>query len=104
MVFNSANELQKELKEIFDKVSANKWTDHRDPYEGLCSTILEKPYIATELIKTLPLSIIQLCDLFGKTVEKNDRFGYDRDTMENRYGIVENMNSTIFLQVPIKHQ
>lgn len=107
VVFNSANELQKELKEIFDKVSANKWTDHRDPYEGLCSTILEKPYIATELIKTLPLSIIQLCDLFWKKQSrKNDRFGYDRDTMENRYGIAEKHEFNYFPssanQTPIK--
>lgn len=107
VVFNSANELQKELKEIFDKVSANKWTDHRDPYEGLCSTILKKPYIATELIKTLPLPIIQLCDLFWKKQSrKNDRFGYDRDTMENRYGIAEKHEFNYFPssanQTPIK--
>ena len=66
MVFNSANELKTELKEIFDKVVSNTWTEHRAPYEGLCSKILEKPYIAIELIKTLPLSVIQLCDLFWK--------------------------------------
>ena len=90
VVFNSANELQKELKEIFDKVSANKWTDHRDPYEGLCSTILKKPYIATELIKTLPLSIIQLCDLFWeKRPQEQDEFGNERDSMESRYGLVD---------------
>lgn len=88
VVFNSANELKTELKEIFDKVVSNKWTEHRDPYEGLCSKVLEKPYIATELIKTLPLSVIQLCDLFWqKQPKKQDRFGYDRDTMESRYGL-----------------
>lgn len=88
VVFNSANELKSELKEIFDNVVSNKWTEHRDPYKGLCSKILEKPYIATELIKTLPLSVIQLCDLFWqKHPKKQDRFGYDRDTMESRYGL-----------------
>ena len=56
--------------------------------DKLCSKILEKPYIATELIKTLPLSVIQLCDLFWqKQPKKQDRFGYDRDTMESRYGL-----------------
>ena len=64
VVFNSANEIQPELKEIFDKVIANKWTNHNNPYKGLCSKVLEKPYIATELIKTIPLYVIQLCDLF----------------------------------------
>lgn len=74
VVFNSANELKSELKEIFDQVVSNKWTEHRDPYEGLCSKILEKPYIATELISALPLSIIQLCDLFlAKPAEKARR-------------------------------
>ena len=60
VVFNSTEELQEELKEIFDIVLANKRTDHRAPYETLCSKILVKPYIATELIKTLPLYVIQL--------------------------------------------
>lgn len=88
VVFNAANELQDEFKAIFDKVFANKWTDHRDPYEGLCSIILEKPYLATELIKTLPLSVIKLCDLFWKRQpKKHDRFEYDRDTIESRYGL-----------------
>ena len=88
VVFNAANELKSELKEIFDKVVSNKWTDHNAPYEGLCSKILEKPYIAIELIKTLPLSVIQLCDLYWqKQPKKQDRYGYDRDTMESRYGL-----------------
>ena len=91
VVFNAAYELKPELKEIFDKVVSNEWTEHRDPYEGLCSKILEKPYIAIELIKTLPLSVIQLCDLFWqKRPKKQDRFGYDRDTMESRYGLADN--------------
>ncbi|MGV8017160.1 MAG: AVAST type 4 anti-phage nuclease Avs4 [Ignavibacteria bacterium] len=107
VVFNAANELQSELKEIFDKVVANKWTYHRDPYEGLCAKILEKPYIAVELIKTLPLSVIQLCDLFWKKQpEKDDRFGYDRDTMESRYGLTDKHRFKYFPasanQTPIK--
>ncbi len=107
VVFNSANELQEELKKIFDKVIANKWTDHSDPYEGLCSKILEKPYIAVELIKTLPLSVIQLCDLFWKKQpKKHDGFGYDRDTMESRYGLAGKHQFNYFPssanQTPIK--
>ena len=90
VVFNAANELQSELKEIFEKVVANKWTNHRDPYKGLCSKILEKPYIAMELIKTLPSYIIKLCDLFWqKQPNKHNGFGYDRDSMENRYGLTD---------------
>jgi len=107
VVFNSANELQSELEEIFDKVMANKWTNHNDPYEGLCSKILEKPYIATELIKTLPLSVIQLCDLFWqKQPKKHNRFGYDRDSMESRYGLTEKHSFNYFPssanQTPVK--
>jgi tRNA A37 threonylcarbamoyladenosine biosynthesis protein TsaE len=97
IVFNAAHELQTELKEIFDKVIANKWTDHRNPYEGLCSKILEKPYIATELIRTQPLSVIQLCDLFWqKQPKKHDRYGYDRDTMESKYGLAEKHSFNYF--------
>lgn len=107
VVFNSAYELKSELKEIFDKVVSNKWTEHRDPYEGLCSKILEKPFIATELIKTLPLSVIQLCDLlWQQQPKKQDRFGYDRDTMESRYGLAGKHEFNYFPssanQTPIK--
>lgn len=107
VVFNSAYELKSELKEIFDKVVSNKWTEHRDPYKELCSKVLEKPYIATELIKTLPISVIQLCDLFWqKQPKKQDRFGYDRDTMETRYGLTGKHEFNYFPssanQTPIK--
>jgi len=107
VVFNAANELKPELKEIFDKVVSNIWTEHRHPYAGLCSKIIEKPYIATELIKTLPQSIIQLCDLFWqKQPKKQDRFGYDRDTMESRYGLAGKHQFNYFPssanQTPIK--
>lgn len=107
VVFYAANELKSELKEIFDKVVSNKWTSHRDPYEGLSSKILEKPYLATELIKTLPLSVIQLCDLFWqRQPKKHDRFGYDRDSMESRYGLAEKHQFNYFPssanQTPIK--
>jgi hypothetical protein len=107
VIFNAAQELQTELKEILDKVVANKWTNHRDPYEGLCSKILEKPYIATELIKILPLSVIQLCDLYWqKQPKKEGRFGYDRDTMESKYGLTDKHHMDYFPssanQTPIK--
>lgn len=107
VIFNAANELKTELKEIFDKVVSNTWTEHRDPYEGLCSKILEKPYIATELIKTLPLSVIQLCDLFWQErPKKQDRFGFDRNIMDSRYGLSRKHESNYFPpsanQTPIK--
>lgn len=107
VVFNSAYELKSELKEIFDKVVSNKWTEHRDPYEGLCSKILEKPYLSNELIKTLPLSVIQLCGLFWKKRErKGDDFSYDRDSMESKYGLVDEYRFNYFPssanQTPIK--
>lgn len=107
VIFNAANELIEELKEIFEKVIANKWADHRDPYHGLCSKILEKPYIAIELIKTLPSHVIQLCDLFWqKQSKKHDRYGYDRDSMGSRYGLTDKHKLNYFPasanQTPIK--
>jgi hypothetical protein len=107
VVFNAAHELHPELKVIFDKVIASKWTNHRDPYKGLCSNILEKPYIAIELINTLPLSVIQLCDLFWKQQnEKHDRFGYASDGMESRYGLKDKFSFNYFPssanQTPLK--
>ncbi|MCF7755856.1 hypothetical protein KQ941_15500 [Paenibacillus xylanexedens] len=107
VVFNASNEIKVELKTIFEKVIANKWTAHRDPYEGLCSKILEKPYLATELIKALPSYVIRLCDLYWqKHPKKNNRYGYDRDTMESRYGLTDKHKLNYFPssanQTPIK--
>ncbi|MBR9776730.1 MAG: ATP-binding protein [Cytophagales bacterium] len=107
VIFNSASEIREELKEMFEKVIANKWANHIDPYQGLCSKILEKPYIAIELIKTLPTHVIQLCDLFWqKQPRKHDRFGYERDSMESRYGLTDKHKLNYFPasanQTPIK--
>lgn len=107
VIFNAANELKSELKEIFDKVVSNKWTFHNEPYEELCSKILEKPYIATVLIKALPISVIQLCDLFWqKQPKKHDGFEYDTDSMESRYGLTDKHKRDYFPasanQTPIK--
>ncbi len=106
VVFNAANEIQTELKEIFDKVVANKWNEHQDPYEKLCSKILTKPYLALEVIKILPLSVIQLCNLYWQKREReNDGFGYERDSMENKYGLVDEFRHDYFpasaFQTPI---
>ena len=90
VIYNSAQELKPELKEIFDKVVENHWTGGRDPYEDFCSKILEKPYLAFDLIRSLPLSVIQLCDLFWKKKPlPEDDFWGERDTMETRYGLTD---------------
>ena len=99
VVFNSVNEIQSELKEIFNKVLANKWTRHNDPYNGLCSTILSKPYIALEVIKSLPLSVVQLCDLSWQKREEEDDgfgFGYDSNSMESKYGLADEYKHDYF--------
>lgn len=107
VIYNSAQELKPELKEIFDKVVKNHWTDGRNPYVDFCSKILEKPYLAFDLINSLPLSVIQLCDLFWKKkpLPKDDFWG-ERDTMENRYGLADrfdfNYHPSSANQTPIK--
>jgi hypothetical protein len=40
---------------------------HNDPYEGLCSKILVKPYIATVLINTLPHTLFSCVVILAKT-------------------------------------
>ncbi|WP_179335829.1 AVAST type 4 anti-phage nuclease Avs4 [Winogradskyella costae] len=94
VVFNAANEIKLELKETFDKVKKNKWLNHNDPYHGLCLKILVKPYLAKEVIKALPLSVIDLCNIFWQKREKKlDDFGYDRDSIENKYGLIAQHHS-----------
>lgn len=88
IIFNSAQELKVELEVICKKVLANNWRSHNDPYEGFCVKILEKPYLAKEVIKALPLSVIQLCNLFWKKSETpKDFYGHDRLSMEYMYGL-----------------
>ncbi len=89
VIFNASNEIKSELKGTFDKVLKNKWIYHNDPYYGLCSKILVKPYLAKEVIKTLPLSVIDLCNiLWEKREKKPDDFGFDRNSNENKYGLI----------------
>ena len=106
IVFNAAGELKNELKEIFDRVIANYWIGHMDPYEGLCTKILEKPYLATELIKALPMSVIQLCDLFWKSNQEEDDFGHAGMEIEYKYGLTNSHKLGYFPasanQTPIK--
>ncbi|MDD4761336.1 MAG: ATP-binding protein, partial [Bacteroidaceae bacterium] len=107
IIYNAAYELQSELKQIFDNVLKNRWVKHNSPYEELCSTILEKPYYGIEVIKTLPESIIQLCDLFWKKTQDEDekRFPSHSYEMEYRYGLTDKYNFDYFpasaLQTPI---
>jgi hypothetical protein len=97
VVFGSVNEIKSELKEIFDKVITNKWAKHNDPYEGLCSKIITKPYLALEVIKVLSGSVIQLCNLYWQKQERdNDDFDYERDSMESKYGLVDEYRHDYF--------
>ena len=105
IIYNSASELKDELKEIFDKVLANKWTRHGDPYQGLCSKVLTKPYLATELIRVLPLYIIELCNLFWHNHKDDNLYGYSGFDTEKHYGIVSEFKQNYFpasaFQTPI---
>ena len=104
IIYNSAKELRVELQQIFDKIIANKWVNHNAPYEGFCSMILEQPLYAIEIIKVLPSSIIQVCDLFWQKRKQSD-CGYERNSMESKYGLVDEYRYNYFpasaLQTPI---
>ncbi|EHO13008.1 AVAST type 4 anti-phage nuclease Avs4 [Myroides odoratimimus] len=97
IIFNSVKEIEFELKDIFDKVIANEWTNHNDPYAGFCSEILSKPYEAIDLIKIMPSYVIELCKLFWQPIKEKDHdFGIDRSSMESKYGITSNYRSDYF--------
>ena len=88
IIFNAAEELVFELKEIFGKVISNNWTEYNDPYEGICSKVLEKPYLAIRLIKVLPEFVIGLCNLFWR--QKKDRDNYhDHYSVESKYNLTD---------------
>lgn len=106
IVFDAAGEIRKELEDIFDRVVANHWVGHMEPYEGLCTKILEKPYLALELIKVLPVSVIQICDLFWKINRDEDDFGYAGIGLNHKYGLTDSHKLGCFPasanQTPIK--
>ncbi len=89
IVFDAAREIRNELKDIFDKVVSCHWVGHMDPYEGLCTKVLEKPYLALELIKVLPTSVIQICDLFWKNNCDKEHYGYTYMDLNLSYGLTE---------------
>ncbi|OBS14812.1 hypothetical protein ATE49_19440 [Elizabethkingia miricola] len=88
IIFNAAEELVVELKEIFEKVISNQWTAYNDPYEGICSKILEKPYLAFRLIKVLPESVIGLCGLFWRQKKDQDNY-HDNYSVESKYDLTD---------------
>jgi hypothetical protein len=104
IILGSSGELKSELKHIFDKITADKQLVYNSPYEKLCSVILNKPVYNIETIKTLPLSVIQLCNFFWREKEeRNIRYGMDY--IEKKYGLVSEYQFNYFpasaLQTPI---
>lgn len=89
IVFDAAGEIRNELKDIFDRVVENQWVGHMDPYERFCTKILEKPYLAVQLIKVLPMSVIQLCDLFWKNHRDENDFEYADIDLNHKYGLTD---------------
>lgn len=94
IVCDSANEINLDLKEIFDKVSSNNWVNHNDPYYQLCLKILTEPYKAKKILETLSSSVIELCNLFWqKRKEKKHPFSSVSHSTENKYGLIESHRS-----------
>jgi len=105
IIYNAAKELKYRLKQIFDDVVTNIWVRHNEPYEELCRKILEKPYLAIDVIKVLPISVLQLCDLFWKKIkDEEDDFSHSYE-MEERYGLTNEFRFDYYpssaLQTPI---
>ena len=104
IIYNGSNEIKDTLSHIFDKVVDNKWVHNNEPYEELCTKILEEPYSAIEIIKVLPIYVIKLCDLFWQ--HRNEKNGmYHRNDMEEKYGLVNEYKFNYFpasaLQTPV---
>ena len=94
-----------ELKNIFDLVITNKWVRHNAPYEELCTKMVEVPYVAIEVIKVLPKSVLNICDLFWQySKDEDDDFSHNYE-MEERYGLADEFRLDYFppsaFQTPI---
>lgn len=91
IINDSAKEICCELEDVFEKVITNNWKKHNDPYYAFCLKILEKPYLANNIIQLLPSYLINLCDLcWTYNVEDDEDDDYPYGINEERhYGIVD---------------
>lgn len=91
VIFASCHEIEKEIKEIFDKVVKYAWVEHNDPYQDFCVTILNKSYLAAPLIQLLPNSIIKLCEIYWTAEKDKDVYRSSSFNMHSEidYGLKE---------------
>ena len=88
VILNGASEISDELKTIFDEVISKKQTSFSDRYYDIVKTILTSVTDSIEAIKSLPLHVIQLSDLFWyQGPRKPGRFGDPSIGVEKYFGL-----------------
>lgn len=91
VIINGSNEIQEELKDIFDEIIKNKWKSHSDKYYELSKIILTK-IDGWSISKKLTKEILELGNLFwtktSKKVENNGMFPhYEREEVEDAFSL-----------------
>jgi hypothetical protein len=104
-VIQGAKEVTHELKEIFENVVTNNWSEHDSPYYKLCKYVLTKTLENIPVIAALPNEVMKIADLFWfNSATKDDMFDCDGMDMEQYYSLNENdfdYDPSSALQTPI---
>ena len=72
VILQGAQEIKSELSVIFDKILAERKTDHRDKYHSIVKTILTSIINGFEVVRALPEYVIRLADLYWFRIPKKD--------------------------------
>ena len=91
VILCGASEITEELKTIFDEIISKKLTTYRDKYYDIIKTILTSMTDAYEVVKTLPIYVIKLADIFwfqnpDEQTEEDYRYSRRMD-MDDYFGI-----------------
>ncbi|MFA5877598.1 MAG: AVAST type 4 anti-phage nuclease Avs4 [Candidatus Paceibacterota bacterium] len=93
-ILNGSAEITNELTAIFDEILSNNQTNYQDQYYQLVQTILVSPDDAIELIRTMPVYVIKLAELFWSKPPENDGFfgGGSPLDMEAYFGLSHSLH------------
>lgn len=106
IITQSAYELQPELKDIFNKILENNWSNHRDRYYNLCISILKPEIEALQVLINFPDYVLKLADIFWFKPTRKEGY-YSSIGVEQHYSITTNSKQEYSpasaLQTPINY-
>lgn len=92
-ILYGASEIENELTAVFSEVLNKKWRKYRDPYYSLVNAILSKLGDNQEVLKILPVYVLQLAELFWIKPNQVPHPFYSRIDVSDDFSIVKDNSS-----------